>query len=211
MPVAALSLRGVRTRDRAVIASFAAALSVVPIAAWAAKPATPKLDAKRLWATVDVCNTASHPNTIGVRGSMPGTGDKHESMFMSFIVEYRSSTGHWHYFGSGGQSDYVPVGDASVTARQAGQNFQLDARRLTSTQMLRGVVLFQWRLHGRIVSSTVRSTSAGHAPAAGSDPPGFSASFCRIQPNSRGSLEITPVTPSAASRSTSERSSTVHT
>lgn len=211
MPVAALSLRGVRTRDRAVIAAVAAALSVAPIAAGAAKPATPRLDAKRLWATVDVCNTASHPDTIGVRGSMPGTGDRHESMFMSFIVEYRSSSGHWHYFGSGGQSHYVAVGDASATARQAGQDFQLDPAHLTSTQMLRGVVLFQWRLHGKVVASTVRSTSAGHAPAAGSDPPGFSAAFCRIQPNSRGSLVITPVTPSAARRSTSARRLTVHT
>ena len=210
MPVAALSLRGVRTRDRAVIATFAAALSVVPIAARAAKPATPRLDAKRLWATVDVCNTASHPDTIGIRGSMPGTGDKHESLFMSFIVEYRSPTGHWHYFGSGGQSHYVAVGDGSANARQAGQNFKLDPN-LKSAQTLRGVVLFQWRLHGKVVTSTVRSTSSGHDPAAGSDPPGFSAAFCKIQPNSRGSLEITPVTPSAASRSISARSSTVHT
>jgi hypothetical protein len=214
MPVATLSLRGVGTRDRAVVAVFAAALSVVPLSAGAAKkPAktpVPKLDSSHLWATVDVCNTAAHPDTIGIRASMPGDGDKHETMYMSFLVEYRSSNGHWHYFGSGGQAGYAAIGDASAGTRQGGQNFELKPD-FSSTQFLRGVVLFQWRLNGKVVTSTVRSTSAGHDPAAGADPPGFSATYCTIAPNSRGSLEITPVTPSAASRSISAPSSTVHT
>jgi len=203
MPVATLSLRGVRTRDRVVIAVFAAALSVAPLSAGAAKkpkkPAVPKLGSSQLWATIDVCNTATHPDTIGIRGSMPGTGDKHETMFMAFIVEYQSSSGSWHTFKSGGQSKYVSVGDASPATRQAGQNFELDPK-FSSTQQLRGVVLFQWRLNGKVITSTVRSTSSGHSPAAGADPTGFSASYCMIQPNSRGSLEITPVTPSASRR-----------
>jgi hypothetical protein len=213
MPVATLSLRGVRTRDRAVIAVFAAALSVAPLSASAAKKAktpVPKLDSAQLWATVDVCNTATHPDTIGIRASMPGDGDKHETMYMAFIVEYQSSTGHWHHFDSGGQAGYMEIGDASAGSRQGGQNFQLKPD-FSSTQMLRGVVLYQWRLNGKVVTSTVRATSPGHDPAAGADPPGFSAAYCTIAPNSRGSLEITPVTPSAASRAISAPSSTVHT
>ena len=211
MPVPTLSLRGVRTRDRVVIAAFAAALSVVPLSAGAAKkPPLPKLDSSHLWATVDVCNTATHPDTIGIRGSMPGTGDKREKMYMAFIVEFRSSTGHWHHFDTGGQSSYMAVGDASASTRQAGQNFKLNPN-FSSTEVLRGVVLFQWRLGGKVLTSTVRASSPGNDPAAGSDPPGFSAGMCTIQPNSRGSLEITPVTPSAASRAISAPSSTVHT
>jgi hypothetical protein len=189
MPVATLTLRPVRARDRAVIALLTAALSVLPLSAQAAKkppkpkkPAVPKLDSKYLWATVDVCNTAAHPDTIGIRGSMPGTGDKRESMFMAFIVEYESSSGNWHTFKTGGQSKYVAVGDAGPATRQAGQDFELGPK-FSTTQNLRGVVLFQWRLNGKTVTTTVRSTSSGHSPAAGADPPGFSTSTCTIAPS----------------------------
>lgn len=211
MPVATLSLRGVRARDRAAIALVSAALSLAPLSAQAArKPGVPKLDPSRLWATVDVCNTAAHPDTIGIRGSMPGTGDRRETMYMSFLVEYRSASGGWQSFRSGGHSAYVALGDATPATRQAGQNFEL-APKFSTTQKLRGVVLFQWRLNGRVIASTVRATSAGHTAAAGADPPGFSDAFCTIQPNSRGSLEITPVTPSAARRAISPASLTVQT
>jgi hypothetical protein len=193
-------LRGVRTRYRAAVAVLTVALFVTPLSAGAAKkpskPAAPNLKSGGLWATIDVCNTAAHPNTVGIRGSMPGTGDKHESMYMAFIVEYRSSRGAWLHFKSGGQSNWSAVGSARASTRQAGQNFQLSAH-FRSTETLRGVVLYQWRLNGHVVTDTVRASSSGHAPAAGSDPPGFSAAFCTIQPNSRGSLLITPVTPSA--------------
>jgi len=210
MPVATLSLRGVRTRDRATIAAFAMALSVAPLSAGAAKPPVPKLGPGHLWATIDICNTAAHPDTIGIRASMPGTGDKQETMYMSFIVEYHSTTGDWHRFASGGQAGYTAIGDASAGTRQAGQDFELKPA-FSSTQMLRGVVLYEWRLNGKVVSSTVRATSPGHDPAAGADPPGFSAAYCTIAPNSCGSLEITPATPSAARRAIIAPSSTVHT
>lgn len=181
MPVATLSLRGVRIRDRAAIALSVMVIAVVPLRAAAAKTPVPKLDSGGLWATVDVCNTAVHPDTIGIRGSMPGTGDKHETMYMAFIVEYQSSTGSWHSFASGGQSHYEEVGDAGASTRQAGQDFKLGTH-FSSTQQLRGVVLFQWRLGAKVVTSTVRATSAGHDPAAGSDPAGFSAAYCSIAP-----------------------------
>jgi hypothetical protein len=210
MPVATLSCPDVRTRDCAALAAFLAALAAAPLAAEAAKTPQPKITAASLWATVDVCNTAAHPDAIGIRGSMPGTGDKHEKMYMRFVVEYRSASGHWQYFKTGGQSAYVEVGDADSSTRQAGQDFEL-APNISQTYVLRGAVLYEWRLKGRIVASSARSTSADHDPAAGSDPPGFSAATCMIQPNNRGSLVITPVTPRAARRSIRARSSTVHT
>lgn len=189
-----------RTRSRAVVAVLAAALFVTPLSAGAAKkpPKTPvpNLKSGGLWATIDVCNTAAHPDTVGIRGSMPGTGDKAEAMYMAFIVEYQDKHGQWQHFKSGGQSKYVALGNARAATRQAGQNFQLSPH-FSSTETLRGVVLYQWRLNGRVVTDTVRASSQGHNPAAGSDPPGFSAAFCTIQPNSRGSLVITPLTPSA--------------
>ncbi len=195
-----LSLSGVRFRARAAFAALIVALAVGPLAADAAKKApVPKLTAANLWATVDVCNTAAHPDTIGVRGSMPGTGDKHETMYMRFLIEYQSSSGRWHYFDAGGISGYIPLGDAAAASRQAGQNFRLASNR-SATYLLRGVIEFDWRLNGRSIAATVRSTSGGHQVAAGGEPPGFSAASCTIQANKRGSLLITPVTPSAARR-----------
>ena len=73
---------------------------------------------------VDVCDTATHPDTIGIRGSMPGTGDRQEQMYMRFVVEYRSPTGHWHYL-KDGESALVAVGNGASKARQAGQDFQV--------------------------------------------------------------------------------------
>src|ERR1019366_1044079 len=100
-----------------------------------------------LWATIDVCNSAAHPNTIGIRGSMPGTADAHELMYMSFRVEYRSSPGHWRYLGGAGQAGFVLVGNGSSLARQAGRDFEV-APRASGSYVLRGGGFFPWGLPG---------------------------------------------------------------
>lgn len=161
-----------------------------------------------LWSTVNVCNTPAHPHTIGIRGSMPGTADVHELMYMRFRVEYRGTGGHWHYLPAAGASRFVLVGDGSSVARQAGQDFVI-ATRASTTYVLRGVVIFEWRLHGATIATAMRATRPGHTATAGADPPGFSAASCRIQAKRRGSFVITPVTPSASRRTISARSSTV--
>lgn len=196
-----------RTETRAALVVGICALAItrgVALGATALPKPTPAL----LWSTIDVCNTTAHPNTIGIRGSMPGTADAHELMYMSFRVEYRGPAGHWHYLAGAGGSRFVLVGNGSFVARQAGQDFQI-APRPSSTYVLRGVAIFEWRLHGRTIATEVRATRAGHTATAGADPPGFSAAICRIQPNRRGSFVITPVTPSASRRTISARSSTV--
>ena len=198
----------VGTRTRAALVAATAALAISQAIALGAA-ARPNTGSPSLWATIDVCDSPAHPNTIGIRGSMPGTADARERMFMSFRLEYRTSPGQWRYLGGAGQSGFVLVGHAGAVARQAGQDFEV-APRASGSYVLRGVAVFEWRLHGRTISTAVRATRAGHVAAAGADPPGFSAATCRIQAKRRGSLVITPVTPSAARRSISARSSTVH-
>ena len=46
-----------------------------------------------LWATINVCDTAKHPDTIGIRASMPGSGTKGERMYMRFQVQYFQRVG----------------------------------------------------------------------------------------------------------------------
>ena len=103
------------------------ALVISQASALAAAP-RPNTASPLLWATIDVCNSAAHPDTIGIRGSMPGTGDAHELMYMSFRVEYRSSPGHWRSLGGAGQSAFVAVGNGAALARQAGQDFEVVPR-----------------------------------------------------------------------------------
>jgi hypothetical protein len=168
----------VRTRIRAALLAAALALVLTQAIALAAAP-TPTAASPLLWATINVCNTPAHPDTVGIRGSMPGTGDSHERMYMRFAIEYRSATFHWHYLRAGGQSRFVAVGNGSSVARQAGQDFVI-APSTSGPTVLRGVVVFEWRLHGHAVATSVRATRAGHTAAAGADPPFFSAATCKI-------------------------------
>jgi len=167
----------VRTRNRAAVLALAAALIAAPATVSAATP-LPKPSSPLLWATIDVCATAAHPDTIGIRGSMPGTGDRHERMFMQFVVEYRGRSGSWRYL-RGGQSGTIAVGAASASVRQAGWDFSV-APSSTETYRLRGVVVFEWRLNGRTVAQQARATRSGHGPTVGADPAGYSAATCTI-------------------------------
>jgi hypothetical protein len=195
-------------RPRVTVLLPAAVVLAVAAGASARGVAQPNLASPSLWATVDVCDTASQPDTIGIRGSMPGTGDSSERMFMRFSVEYRRR--HvWHPIG-GGSSTLVAVGSGDAQVRQAGQSFTIAPTR-SHGYLLRGVVTYVWRLGARTVATTLRSTTAGHVASAGADPPGYSAGLCSIAPKRRGSFVITPVTPSPASHAIRAASSTVHT
>jgi len=199
---------GVGPPGRVVACALAACAAPVGAAFATASAPQPKPGALTLWATVDVCNTHAHPDMIGIRGSMPGTGDAAESMFMQFRIEYLRDR-VWTNIGRRGQSAFIAVGNAASRSRQAGIDFHI-APSARHHYLLRGVVTFQWRLRGRAVAATLRSTTAGHGSAA-ADPSGYSASVCSIAVNRRGSFVITPVTPSAASRAIRRPSSTVQT
>jgi hypothetical protein len=178
MRSATLSLPSVRRHRRAVLVALSASAALAASPALAGAP-LPTPSSPLLWATVDVCDSPSHPDTIGIRGSMQGTGDASERMYMQFFVEYRSASGHWHYLGGAGDSGLVAVGDGSLVAQQAGRNFVI-VPSAGRSYTLRGIVVFEWRLAGRTLAQAVRATSAGHRASAGADPPGFSAASCRI-------------------------------
>jgi hypothetical protein len=134
-----------------------------------------------LWATVNVCNAIDQPNTIGIRGSMPGDGNPQDTMYMRFRVQYLDPvSGQWLYLVKGADSGYLPVGSANYAARQAGRSFQFVPTAGKSPFKLRGAVSFQWRSGKRIVHSASRPTTAGHHSLAGADPPRFTAATCVI-------------------------------
>jgi hypothetical protein len=133
---------------------------------------------RALWATVDVCNPKDQPNTIGIRGSMPGDRRHADTLYMRFRVQYQDPSSHrWVNVARGGDSGFLKVGSAAV-ARQDGQSFRFAAGGTAFT--LRGYVTFQWR-RGRSVLGTIgKPTGAGHHSLAGADPKNYSAAVCRL-------------------------------
>jgi hypothetical protein len=159
------------------------AIALLMVAAPAGAPARqtdPILHDKRLWATINVCDTVGHPDSIGIRGSMPGDGDKTEVMFMRFGVQlYDAADARWHNL-DGADSGFVAVGSARK-ARQSGNTFTITPPRPgAAPYLLRGAVSFEWRKAGQVVRHTRRSTTAAHPNTAGSDPVGFSSATCTI-------------------------------
>jgi hypothetical protein len=145
-----------------------------------ATEAAPLLRSRLLWATIDVCNATDQPDTIGIRGSMPGDHVAHDTMFMRFRLQYMNTTTKaWVDLTKGAAEPYTNVG-TGASARQAGRSFQLNPVAGQPAFTLRGVVNFEWRRRGAVVAQASRATSAGRVSLAGSDPEGFSAATCLI-------------------------------
>jgi hypothetical protein len=151
-----------------------------PNKATRATEAAPLLRSRLLWATIDVCNATDQPDTIGIRGSMPGDHVAHDTMFMRFRLQYMNTTTKaWVDLTKGAAEAYTNVG-TGASARQAGRSFQLNPVAGQPAFTLRGVVNFEWRRRGTVVAQASRATSAGRVSLAGSDPEGFSAATCLI-------------------------------
>lgn len=137
------------------------------------------LDSPQLWATIDVCNPADQPNTVGVRGSMPGDNHSKDQMYMSFRLQYMDATTKQWVDLSKTAPTFVAVGAAKV-ARQGGSSFELKPVTGNPAFALRGVVDFQWRRGSTVEYTVSRPTTAGHQSLTGADPTGFTAATCKI-------------------------------
>ena len=97
------------------------ALILTLLLAVAAAPA--RADDADLWATVNVCDTAAHPDEIGIRASMPG-GKRGTRLQMRFRVQYRDlSTGRWRAVRDA-DSGWRKAGKGRPT-REAGWSFEV--------------------------------------------------------------------------------------
>ena len=137
------------------------------------------LRSRELWATIDVCNTAKQPDTVGVRGSMPGDGHAHDQMSMSFHLEYLNAVNQWVELEGSGSSAFIAVGSAGAS-RQGGSSFTLKPHPDRPAYALRGIVDFRWT-HGKaIVQTARRPTTSGHEAAVGAEPKSYSAAECSV-------------------------------
>ena len=138
------------------------------------------LRSRLLWATIDVCNAPDQPDTLGVRGSMPGLHESHDTMYMRFRLQYlNATTNAWTDLAHGVSPAWANVGNGA-TARQGGRSFQLSPVAGQPAVTMRGVVSFEWRRGSTVLAQASRPTSAGRQSLAGADPAGFSAATCVI-------------------------------
>lgn len=157
-------------------------ITLLPILALLAGASAPAHGApsKRLWATVNVCDTAKNPDTVGLRASMPGTGSSKVRMYMRFQVEYFvSREQEWKPVRRGGDSGWVSVGSGRFVSRQSGRSFEFSPA--AGDILLRGRVSFQWRRGKKVIKRATRRTEGGHSSSAGADPKGYSAAECLIR------------------------------
>jgi hypothetical protein len=173
---------------RSGIAALATLASVIVVALPASGSAAPSQDPASAardagpWATVNVCDTVGHPDGIGIRGSMPGTGDRRDELFMRIQVQYRRGDGRWARIGRAADSGYLDLGDGDVRARQAGRTYTfMPPPAGQPAFVLRGLVTFVWRRDGAVVRRVRRLTGAGHPNTAGADPADFSEATCSIR------------------------------
>jgi hypothetical protein len=169
-------------RRRAEIITLFVVLVGPSAAAQAAPPATGTDDTREVWATVNVCDTAAAPDTIGIRASMPGSRTGQELRWMRFVVEYWSeSDKRWYRVADGGDSGFLRVGKGR-RPKQFGRSLRIDPTA-GEPVLLRGRVYFQWRTEGGdVLQRESTRTHKGHRSNAGADPPGYSASTCTITP-----------------------------
>jgi hypothetical protein len=130
-----------------------------------------------LWATVNICNTAAHSKEMGVRGSIPGDGER-TRMYMRFAAEaYDRPTQAWVQMK---RSAWVYVGVGIYKQRQSGYTFDLSTLPAGQPVTLRGVVDYRWTKHGRTIRTARQVTKGGHPNTADADPPSYSAALCDI-------------------------------
>ncbi len=126
------------------------------LAALAYAPAAPAAS-KHLWATVNVCDTPTAPNQMGVRASMPGNG-RAQRMWMRFSAQVWGGWAEKWFDVPNGRSPWVLAGSARYAYRQAGWTFEFAQPRPGLTWTLRGVVDVQWRAR-KAVSRQARRSS----------------------------------------------------
>jgi hypothetical protein len=138
------------------------------------------LHSRALWATVNVCSPADQPDTVAVRGSMPGDGHARDQMFMRVRLQYQNATSKkWSDLPTKFKLKPMLVG-GGASVRQGGGIFLLQPQAGKPAFTLRGLVDFQWRRGSRVLQSASRPTTAGHRSVIGADPAGFTRATCLI-------------------------------
>lgn len=130
----------------------------------------------QLWTTINVCNTPSNRDRIGIRGQMPALGFP-ARLSMTVQVDY------WDAAAKVFRPVPGPTGHAQVNLgtvldglEQGGHTFRFPA----GTGLLSGTITFQWRRAGKVIGRATKLATGGHHGVGGGDPPHHSGATCTI-------------------------------
>ena len=102
-------------------------------------------EVRPFWATVNVCDTKDSPNALGVRTSVPGNGTN-QRIFARYTAQWWSGAKQeWLTVAGSGVTDWLFIGTADMTTRQAGWTFRFVQPEAGTTYVMRGIVELQWR------------------------------------------------------------------
>jgi hypothetical protein len=137
---------------------------------------------KNQWATINICDTANHPDQLGIRARMPAL-DRPVKMKMRFFVEYMRK-GAWVPLPSNGggttMSEWIVAGYGKHTWEELGDTFKISKLKPGDSYLMRGLVKFQWRRHGKVIKSAHAYTSAHHPSDDYGDPKRYSKATCTM-------------------------------
>jgi hypothetical protein len=159
---------------RVPIVLAAAALALAPSGALATSAAH-----TNLWATVNLCDTASKPGAVGVRVSIPRERGAPQQWARIRLQWFDGSARAWRLVRSGGDAGFARIGIGTRLV-QGGTTFTFPPPKAGSRIVLRGIVDVEWRDGTDVVDRARVTTTAGHRD--GSD---------RQRRVSRSSCEIT--------------------
>ena len=126
-----------------------------------------------LWATVNICNTAKYPDTIGIRGQMPALGFA-ATLQMQITLDYYSlATASLKPVPKAHM--LVSLGTVTSGDYQDGVTFKVKPPAILS-----GTIKFFWRSGTTLLGSAIKHASGGEKGVDQSDPGGFSAATCRM-------------------------------
>jgi hypothetical protein len=175
--------------------------AVMSIARVATRRAVIVESERPFWSTVNICDTSGSPNALGIRTSVPGNGSG-ERIWARYTAQWWSGAAQeWKTVGGSGVTDWVYIGTADMSARQAGWTFRFVQPPAGATYVMRGVVEFEWRDEVASARNARRSrksrkarraqrvavvrqrtllTATGMHGVQGGDPAGTSKAMCLI-------------------------------
>ena len=159
-----------------------APLSFVTLALLGASGTSPAASASppapSAWATVNTCDTATAPNSVGMRVGVRGDG-RRRAAYARFSAQWWSPTRKaWVPVAGRSASPWLRVGSTVFVSSQHGWTFSFRPADRSESYIVRGLVELQWRAAGRVVRSGTLVTRGGLQGVDQGDPGGTSRASC---------------------------------
>jgi hypothetical protein len=132
---------------------------------------------QQLWATINICNTRAHRDSIGIRGQMPALGFP-ARLAMKIQVDYwvAAAKAFKPVPGSGARA-VARLGTVVDGLQQGGHTFRFKP----GAGLLSGTITFQWVRMGRMIGRISKQVTGGHRTVDHGDPPHHTAATCTIR------------------------------